>query len=66
MNVTSVVITHDMQAVFEIADLVAFLHEGVIHALVTPEELREHASPIIRAFLAGRALEPEIGENREA
>ena len=56
LKVTSVVITHDMQAVFEVADLVAFLYEGRIHALVTPEELREHPSEVVQAFLDGRSL----------
>lgn len=56
LGVTSIVITHDMQAVFEIADVVAFLFEGVIHALVTPEELKNHPSDFVQAFLAGRPM----------
>jgi len=65
LDVTSVVITHDMQAVFEIADQVAFLFEGEIHALVTPDELRTHPSPVIQAFLAGRALTDDVRDNSE-
>lgn len=56
LDVTSVVITHDMQAVFEIADEVAFLYEGAIHVQCTPDELKSHPSPVVQSFLAGRPM----------
>jgi phospholipid/cholesterol/gamma-HCH transport system ATP-binding protein len=56
LDVTSVVITHDMQAVFEIADEVAFLFDGRIHVHCTPDELRDHPSDIVQSFLAGRPM----------
>lgn len=56
LEVTSVVITHDMQAVFEIADEVAFLYDGRIHVQCTPSELRDHPSDVVQSFLAGRPM----------
>jgi len=56
LEVTSVVITHDMQAVFEIADEVAFLYDGRIEVLCTPDELRSHPSDVVQSFLAGRPM----------
>jgi phospholipid/cholesterol/gamma-HCH transport system ATP-binding protein len=61
LNVTSVVISHDMQAVFEIADRVVMLHEGKVLAEDAPEPFRRHPSPIVQAFIHGRPLEGEAG-----
>jgi phospholipid/cholesterol/gamma-HCH transport system ATP-binding protein len=57
LNVTSVVITHDMQAVFEIADHVAMLYDGRVLLRVRPDELRVHPSEVVQAFIHGRALD---------
>lgn len=66
LNITSVVITHDMQAVYEIADVVAMLYGGVIHVRTTPDELRRHPSEVVQSFLHGRpmadASSGQIGE----
>lgn len=56
LNVTSIVITHDMQAVFEIADHVAMLYDGGIHVNVPPEELRVHSSEVVQSFIHGRPM----------
>ncbi len=56
LNVTSIVISHDMQAVFEIADRVAMLFDGKIHVCVTPAELRVHPSEVVQSFIAGRPM----------
>jgi phospholipid/cholesterol/gamma-HCH transport system ATP-binding protein len=51
LKVTSVVITHDMQSVYKIADRVAMMHEGKIHFLGTPDELRQTKDALIRNFI---------------
>lgn len=56
LDVTSVVITHDMQAVFEIADHVAMLFNGKVLLCCSPEELRNHPSDVVQAFIHGRPL----------
>lgn len=49
---TSIVVTHDRDLAFGIADRIAFLHEGRILELGTPEELRRSPEPLIREFLS--------------
>ncbi len=57
LNVTSVVVTHDMQSVFRVADRVAYLREGRIYFLGTPEDLRDSDDRYVRSFVEGRDLE---------
>jgi len=51
LGVTSVVVSHDRDLAFGVADRVAFLYEGRIVALDTPEGLRRSGDPVIRRFL---------------
>lgn len=51
LNLTSVVISHDMPAAILWADRIAFLHGGVIVFDGTPQEFKNSSHPIIRAFL---------------
>jgi len=53
LSITSVVITHDMQSVFKIADRVAMLHKGEIVALDKPEEIRKLQDPVVQQFIKG-------------
>jgi len=52
LKVTSIVVTHDIFSVYEVADNVAMMHEGKTHFFGTPKELMETKDPIIREFLA--------------
>jgi phospholipid/cholesterol/gamma-HCH transport system ATP-binding protein len=52
-NFTCVVISHDIQSIFEIGDRIAMLYEGKIIEYGTPEELRTSRNPVIVQFLAG-------------
>ncbi len=54
-GVTSVVITHDMNSVFKIADRVAMLRHGVISFSGTTQELRASSDSFIQDFIAGRS-----------
>jgi len=49
--VTSIVVTHDRDLAFGIADRIAMLIEGEIRAIGTVEEIRNHRDPIIYRFL---------------
>jgi phospholipid/cholesterol/gamma-HCH transport system ATP-binding protein len=60
LGVTGIVITHDMESAFRVADRMAMLHEGVCRLEGTPEEFRNSDDPVIRAFIEGR---PELMEN---
>ncbi|MFQ5802167.1 MAG: ABC transporter ATP-binding protein [Candidatus Methylomirabilales bacterium] len=50
---TSVVVTHDLHCAFTISNQVAFLHNGKIIEVASPEEFRNSARPEIQAFLEG-------------
>jgi len=52
LGVTSVVIMADLASAFEIADRIAFLHEGRMVAEGTPIEMRRSSDPEVRRFLA--------------
>jgi phospholipid/cholesterol/gamma-HCH transport system ATP-binding protein len=51
LNVTSIVVTHDMFSVKNVADEIAMLHEGKIYFEGTPEELIKSTDPIIKSFI---------------
>ena len=53
--VTSVVISHDIQSTFRIADFIAMLHGGCIIETGTPQTFRQSSNPIVRRFLEGRS-----------
>lgn len=51
LKVTSIIVTHDIFTVYEIADKVAMMYDGVVHFNSTPEELRTTNDLIVREFL---------------
>jgi phospholipid/cholesterol/gamma-HCH transport system ATP-binding protein len=51
LNVTSVVVTHDMYSVKNVANQVAMMHEGIIHFTGSAEELINSDDPIIKQFI---------------
>ena len=56
--ITSVVVTHDMQSVFAIADRIAMVHKGKIVEIGTPKEIRNSDNPFIKQFINGRPEGP--------
>ena len=50
-RVTSVVVTHDIPAAYHVGDRIAFLDEGRIAFVGTPEETRAATHPGLRGFL---------------
>jgi len=57
-GMTSVVVTHDVEELFAICDLVMMLHEGNIVAMDTPANLRVSEQPLVRQFVDGLATGP--------
>lgn len=51
LKVTSIVVTHDIFSVYDVANLVAMMHEGKIYFEGTPKELTETNDKLIRDFL---------------
>ncbi len=58
IDITSVVISHDIKSALEYAHSVAMLHEGKIIAHGTPQEIMAEEDPIVRQFIAGTAEGP--------
>jgi phospholipid/cholesterol/gamma-HCH transport system ATP-binding protein len=57
LQVTSIVVTHDMVSCYHIADRVALLHEGRIYFEGTTADLRAATDPVVRDFVDGRSGE---------
>jgi phospholipid/cholesterol/gamma-HCH transport system ATP-binding protein len=55
INVTSIVVTHDMGSAFAVSDRMAMVHGGRIIAVGTPEEFRDPSDPTVADFIHGRA-----------
>lgn len=51
LNVTSVVISHDIASTFHIADQIAMVYQGRIAEVGTPEEFRRSKNPAVREFV---------------
>ncbi len=51
IGVTSLVVSHDRDLAFGIADRIAFITEGRIMSIATPEEMRRSTDPVIKKFL---------------
>ena len=56
-GMTSIVVTHDMKSAFDVADHIAYLHEGRIYFYGTPIQLQQTSDPILQDFLLGRSAE---------
>lgn len=50
---TSIIVTHELHRVFKISHKAAMLHEGVIKALGTPDEILASEDPIVKQFISG-------------
>ncbi|MEX8498383.1 MAG: ABC transporter ATP-binding protein [Leptothrix ochracea] len=51
LGVTSIVVSHDVEETFSIADHVIFIANGRIAAQGTPDELRHSEDPLVRQFV---------------
>jgi len=65
LQVTSIIVTHDMTSAFEVGDRISMLHLGQIIETGTPDEIRNSANPIVRQFVLGLAEGPITAEPLE-
>ncbi len=56
LNVTSVVVTHDIQSAFSVGDRIAFLNQGVFEWVGTMDEARNSDHPVLREFFKASAV----------
>ncbi len=59
LNVTSLVVTHDMKSAYRIADRIAMLYKGRIRYVGTPAEIQQASDPVVRGFVEGL---PELAQ----
>ncbi len=60
LHVTSIVVTHDMESAYMIADRITFLYEGKAIFCGTVSELKASPNTIIQQFIHGRTVGPMI------
>jgi phospholipid/cholesterol/gamma-HCH transport system ATP-binding protein len=58
LNGTAVVISHDLQSIYMMADYVAMLFEGAVIAYGTVDEIKHSINPIVQQFIAGSEVGP--------
>jgi len=58
LNLTSVVVTHNMESVFRIADRVAMLYEGKLLEVGTKEQIQNSENEIVQQFIKGEIEGP--------
>jgi len=56
--ITTVVVTHDMNSVFRIADRIAMLHQGRVLAVGTAQEIKNSPNKIVQQFIKGETEGP--------
>ncbi len=59
LEVTGVVVTHDMESAYKISDRIAMLYRGRVRFEGTPDEIRAAEDPVVQGFIQGR---PELLE----
>jgi len=58
LNITSVVVTHDIKSAYKVSDRMGLLHNGHIIQEGTPEEIRNSDDPCVKQFINGEAEGP--------
>ena len=53
LGMTSIVVTHDMESAYEIADRIAMFYHGKRVAVGTPDEIRTSLLPEVQHFISG-------------
>jgi len=55
---TAVVVSHDLESIYQMADYIALLFEGAIVAYGTVDEIRRSPNPIVQQFIQGSEIGP--------
>lgn len=58
LQVTSIVVTHDMRSAYKIASRMAMLHEGRVLQVAHPEVIKISTNPYVRQFVDGLSEGP--------
>jgi phospholipid/cholesterol/gamma-HCH transport system ATP-binding protein len=60
LGITTVVVTHNMQSAFGVSHRIAFMHEGRVAAIGTPDELRRLHEPLLEPFRKASELRAKL------
>ena len=58
LKVTSVIVTHDLNSAFKVADYISMLFKGRIIFTGTPQEIKQTKDPVISQFIEGNMVGP--------
>jgi phospholipid/cholesterol/gamma-HCH transport system ATP-binding protein len=58
LNVTSLVVTHDMKSAYKVSNRIAMIYEGRIVSTGTPDEIEHSTDPTVRQFVTGSSQGP--------
>lgn len=58
LEITSIVVTHDMVSAYKVASKISMLYDGEIIQSGAPEEIKNTANPIVKQFITGAAKGP--------
>jgi phospholipid/cholesterol/gamma-HCH transport system ATP-binding protein len=64
LGVTSVVVTHEMDSAFRIADRMVLLDRGKFVVSGTPDQMRDSTDPLVRQFVHGLTMGPLTDRRR--
>ena len=57
-KVTSIVVSHDMESIYHIADTILMIYDGRVAIYGTPDEVRASTNPVVQQFVAGKIEGP--------
>jgi phospholipid/cholesterol/gamma-HCH transport system ATP-binding protein len=58
LKLTGILVSHEIPEIFSIVQKVAFLHEGKIVTVQTPDEIMSSEDPLVRQFVHGQTEGP--------
>lgn len=58
LDLTTIIVSHDVAETLSIADYIYIVAEGVVQGEGTPEALKKHTSPFVQQFLHGKLEGP--------
>jgi len=58
MNVTSIVVTHDMKSAYKVSNRIAMLYQGKIVSIGTPDEIKNSKNEVVHQFVEGLSHGP--------
>ena len=60
LQITSIVVTHDMTSAYKVADRIIMLHNGKIVADGNADYIRNHPHPVVQQFINGQVDEDDL------